>query len=124
MCRGMCVYAEQEHVTERTYKEGTAVIPTLPQNNPRPGAWSREVTFSQSHRFGFGLWFFSPPETSLKRENFLPSAAVMDLQRGSSPVEYYVRREVLDETSLDEVGQKQMWSTKPSLGERAKESLR
>ncbi|CAF95114.1 unnamed protein product [Tetraodon nigroviridis] len=39
-------------------------------------------------------------------------------------MEYFVRREVLDEARLDEVGQKQTWSTKPSLGERVKESLR
>uniref|UniRef100_H3CKV8 Solute carrier family 26 member 6 n=1 Tax=Tetraodon nigroviridis TaxID=99883 RepID=H3CKV8_TETNG len=45
-------------------------------------------------------------------------------QRGSLPMEYFVRREVLDEARLDEVGQKQTWSTKPSLGERVKESLR
>lgn len=29
VCRGMCVYAEQEHVTERSFKEGAAVISTL-----------------------------------------------------------------------------------------------
>ena len=54
----------------------------------------------------------------------LPSAALMDGQRGSSPVEYLVSREILDEARLDEVGQKRTCSTKPSLGKRAKESLR
>ncbi|KAM9751413.1 solute carrier family 26 member 6-like [Menidia menidia] len=35
-----------------------------------------------------------------------------------------VRREVLDELRLDEVAQKGTWSTKPTLNERMKESLR
>ncbi|TWW56761.1 Solute carrier family 26 member 6 [Takifugu flavidus] len=48
----------------------------------------------------------------------------MDGQTGSPPVDYFVRRELLDEARLDEVGQKQTWSTKPSLGDRVKESLR
>ncbi|GAA6228960.1 solute carrier family 26 member 6-like isoform X1 [Lates japonicus] len=39
-------------------------------------------------------------------------------------VEYFVQREVLDESRLDEVAQKGTWSTKPTLGERVKESLR
>ncbi|XP_068997540.1 solute carrier family 26 member 6-like [Embiotoca jacksoni] len=38
--------------------------------------------------------------------------------------DYFVHREVLDELRLDEVAQKGMWSTKPTLGERVKESLR
>uniref|UniRef100_H3CKV7 Solute carrier family 26 member 6 n=2 Tax=Tetraodon nigroviridis TaxID=99883 RepID=H3CKV7_TETNG len=59
-----------------------------------------------------------------KARQVLSSAALMDGQRGSLPMEYFVRREVLDEARLDEVGQKQTWSTKPSLGERVKESLR
>lgn len=80
----------------------------------------------QSHRFEFDLCFFStsnqPEEGKVGR--VLPSAALMDGQRGSSPVEYFVRRKVLDEARLDDVGQKQKWCTKPSLGERATESLR
>ncbi|XP_035512532.1 solute carrier family 26 member 6 [Morone saxatilis] len=39
-------------------------------------------------------------------------------------VEYFVQRNVLDELGLDEVAQKGTWSTKPTLGERVKESLR
>uniref|UniRef100_A0A4W6F6W8 Solute carrier family 26 member 6 n=1 Tax=Lates calcarifer TaxID=8187 RepID=A0A4W6F6W8_LATCA len=39
-------------------------------------------------------------------------------------VEYFVQREVLDESRLDEVAQKGTWSTKPALGERVKDSLR
>ncbi|KAK5863681.1 hypothetical protein PBY51_000694 [Eleginops maclovinus] len=38
--------------------------------------------------------------------------------------EYFVKRTVLDELRLDEVAQKGTWSTKPTLGERLKESLR
>uniref|UniRef100_A0A3B4UXC4 Solute carrier family 26 member 6 n=1 Tax=Seriola dumerili TaxID=41447 RepID=A0A3B4UXC4_SERDU len=38
--------------------------------------------------------------------------------------DYFVQREVLDELRLDEVAQKGTWSTKPTLGERVKESLR
>lgn len=38
--------------------------------------------------------------------------------------EYFVQREVLDELRLDEVAQKGTWSTKPTLRERVKESLR
>ncbi|XP_070824551.1 solute carrier family 26 member 6-like [Chaetodon trifascialis] len=37
---------------------------------------------------------------------------------------YLVQRKVLDEIGLDEVAQKGMWSAKPTLGERMKESLR
>uniref|UniRef100_A0A8D3A9F3 Solute carrier family 26 member 6, like 2 n=1 Tax=Scophthalmus maximus TaxID=52904 RepID=A0A8D3A9F3_SCOMX len=44
-------------------------------------------------------------------------------QSGSSG-EYFVQREVLDELRLDEAAQKGTWSTKPTLGERVKESLR
>lgn len=65
----------------------------------------------------------SPSETNLLVP-VLPSAAPMDGQRGSPPVEYFVRRELLDEARLNEVGQKQTWSAKPSLGDRARESLR
>ncbi|XP_063320106.1 solute carrier family 26 member 6 [Pelmatolapia mariae] len=39
-------------------------------------------------------------------------------------VEYFVKREVLDELCLDEVAQKGTWSTKPTLGDQVKESLR
>uniref|UniRef100_A0A3B4UWU2 Solute carrier family 26 member 6 n=1 Tax=Seriola dumerili TaxID=41447 RepID=A0A3B4UWU2_SERDU len=39
-------------------------------------------------------------------------------------MDYFVQREVLDELRLDEVAQKGTWSTKPTLGERVKESLR
>ncbi|CAN9515549.1 unnamed protein product [Ophioblennius macclurei] len=38
--------------------------------------------------------------------------------------EYLVRREVLDELRLDEVGHKGSWSSKPSLCDRVKDSLR
>ncbi|KAJ4934305.1 hypothetical protein JOQ06_007103 [Pogonophryne albipinna] len=38
--------------------------------------------------------------------------------------EYFVKRRVLDELRLDELAQKGTWSTKPTLGERLKESLR
>lgn len=65
----------------------------------------------------------SPSETNPPGPVFTP-AAPMDGQRGSPPVDYFVRRELLDEARLDEVGQKQTWSTKPSLGDRVKESLR
>ncbi|KAM4562534.1 solute carrier family 26 member 6-like [Odontesthes bonariensis] len=44
----------------------------------------------------------------------------MDLASG----EYVVRREVLDELRLNEVAQKGTWSTKPTLSEQMKESLR
>ncbi|XP_076596416.1 solute carrier family 26 member 6 [Chaetodon auriga] len=37
---------------------------------------------------------------------------------------YLVQRKVLDEIGLDETAQKGMWSAKPTLGERVKESLR
>uniref|UniRef100_A0A8D0ABH9 Solute carrier family 26 member 6, like 2 n=1 Tax=Sander lucioperca TaxID=283035 RepID=A0A8D0ABH9_SANLU len=37
---------------------------------------------------------------------------------------YFVQRKVLDELCLDEVAQKRTWSTKPTLSERVKESLR
>lgn len=71
----------------------------------------------------FGLGDFSiwnQPEAG----NLLTSAALMDGQKMAPPVEFLVRREVLNEARLDEVGQKQTCSTRPSLGERAKESLR
>uniref|UniRef100_A0A3Q3LLA3 Solute carrier family 26 member 6, like 2 n=1 Tax=Mastacembelus armatus TaxID=205130 RepID=A0A3Q3LLA3_9TELE len=38
--------------------------------------------------------------------------------------EYIVQREVLDQVRLDEVAEKGNWTTKPSLSERVKESLR
>uniref|UniRef100_A0A672J5T6 Solute carrier family 26 member 6-like n=1 Tax=Salarias fasciatus TaxID=181472 RepID=A0A672J5T6_SALFA len=38
--------------------------------------------------------------------------------------EYFVRRDVLDELRLDEVAQKGSWSSKPSLSEQVKDSLR
>uniref|UniRef100_A0A8C4F493 Solute carrier family 26 member 6, like 2 n=1 Tax=Dicentrarchus labrax TaxID=13489 RepID=A0A8C4F493_DICLA len=38
--------------------------------------------------------------------------------------EYFVQRNILDELGLDEVAQKGTWSTKPTPGERVKESLR
>uniref|UniRef100_A0AAQ4PYR0 SLC26A/SulP transporter domain-containing protein n=1 Tax=Gasterosteus aculeatus aculeatus TaxID=481459 RepID=A0AAQ4PYR0_GASAC len=38
--------------------------------------------------------------------------------------EYLVQRRVLDEVRLEEVAQKGTWSTKPTAGERVKESLR
>lgn len=47
----------------------------------------------------------------------------MEETEGSSG-EYFVQREVLDELRLDEAAQKGTWSTKPTLGERVKESLR
>uniref|UniRef100_A0A3Q2PUD0 Solute carrier family 26 member 6, like 2 n=1 Tax=Fundulus heteroclitus TaxID=8078 RepID=A0A3Q2PUD0_FUNHE len=42
----------------------------------------------------------------------------------SSPGEYVVRREVLDESRLDVVAQKGTWSIKPTVGDRVKEMLR
>lgn len=39
-------------------------------------------------------------------------------------MEYFVRREVLDEQRLEEVAQKGSWSSKPSLSQRVKDSLR
>uniref|UniRef100_UPI0037E7206B solute carrier family 26 member 6 n=1 Tax=Semicossyphus pulcher TaxID=241346 RepID=UPI0037E7206B len=45
-------------------------------------------------------------------------------KRDCSAMEYFVQRKVLDELSLDEVAQKGTWSTKPTVGERMKESLR
>ncbi|XP_075957611.1 solute carrier family 26 member 6-like [Anarhichas minor] len=44
--------------------------------------------------------------------------------RKCSDGEYFVKRRVLDELRLDEVAQKGTWSTKPTVGERMKESLR
>uniref|UniRef100_A0A3Q3GPG3 Solute carrier family 26 member 6, like 2 n=1 Tax=Kryptolebias marmoratus TaxID=37003 RepID=A0A3Q3GPG3_KRYMA len=41
-----------------------------------------------------------------------------------SSAEYVVQRQVLDEQRLDEVAQKGMWSTKPTVGEQIRESLR
>ncbi|XP_038578375.1 solute carrier family 26 member 6 isoform X3 [Micropterus salmoides] len=38
--------------------------------------------------------------------------------------EYFVQRKVLDELRLDKVAQKGTWSSKPTVGERVKESLR
>ncbi|XP_059189383.1 solute carrier family 26 member 6-like [Centropristis striata] len=49
----------------------------------------------------------------------------MDMEeRDCSDGEYFVHRKVLDELRLDGVAQKGTWSTKPTLGERVKESLR
>ncbi|XP_049919930.1 solute carrier family 26 member 6 [Epinephelus moara] len=49
----------------------------------------------------------------------------MDMEeRDCSAGEYFVKRKVLDELCLDEVAQKGTWSTKPTLGNRVKESLR
>ncbi|XP_073325519.1 solute carrier family 26 member 6 [Pagrus major] len=49
----------------------------------------------------------------------------MDMEkRNCSAEEFFVQRKVLDELHLDEVAQKGTWSTKPTLGERVKESLR
>ncbi|XP_037540396.1 solute carrier family 26 member 6 [Nematolebias whitei] len=45
-------------------------------------------------------------------------------ERRSSSGEYVVHREVFNEPRLDEVAQKGMWSTKPTVGEQIKESLR
>lgn len=45
-------------------------------------------------------------------------------EKGSQSLEYFVKREVLDELCLDEVAQKGTWSTKPTLGDRVKDSLR
>uniref|UniRef100_A0A8C2XR65 Solute carrier family 26 member 6, like 2 n=1 Tax=Cyclopterus lumpus TaxID=8103 RepID=A0A8C2XR65_CYCLU len=49
----------------------------------------------------------------------------MDMEeRDRSAGEYFVQRRVLDEVRLDEVAQKGTWATKPTMGERMKESLR
>ena len=49
----------------------------------------------------------------------------MDMEkRDCSDEDYLVQRKVLDELRLDEVAQKGTWSTKPTLVERMKESLR
>lgn len=49
----------------------------------------------------------------------------MDMEkRDCSAEEFFVQRKVLDELHLDEVAQKGTWSTKPTLGEQMKESLR
>ncbi|KAI3357653.1 hypothetical protein L3Q82_016074, partial [Scortum barcoo] len=49
----------------------------------------------------------------------------MDMEEGdSSSGDYFVQRKVLDELHLDEVAQKGTWCTKPTVGERVKESLR
>uniref|UniRef100_A0A669B263 Solute carrier family 26 member 6 n=1 Tax=Oreochromis niloticus TaxID=8128 RepID=A0A669B263_ORENI len=45
-------------------------------------------------------------------------------EKGSQSLEYFVKREVLDELCLDEVAQKGTWSTKPTLGDQVKDSLR
>ncbi|XP_036959531.1 solute carrier family 26 member 6 [Acanthopagrus latus] len=45
-------------------------------------------------------------------------------KRDCSAEEFFVQRKVLDELHLDEVAQKGTWSTKPTLGEQMKESLR
>ncbi|RVE70653.1 hypothetical protein OJAV_G00066480 [Oryzias javanicus] len=41
-----------------------------------------------------------------------------------SPVKYSVHRDVLDELGLEEVAQRGTWSTKPTVGEKVKESMR
>ncbi|XP_044068205.1 solute carrier family 26 member 6 isoform X2 [Siniperca chuatsi] len=49
----------------------------------------------------------------------------MDMEeRNCLAGQYFVQRKVLDELCLDEVAQKGTWSTKPTLGERVKKSLR
>uniref|UniRef100_A0A7N8Y049 Solute carrier family 26 member 6, like 2 n=1 Tax=Mastacembelus armatus TaxID=205130 RepID=A0A7N8Y049_9TELE len=48
-----------------------------------------------------------------------PAETVMGTEQ-----EYIVQREVLDQVRLDEVAEKGNWTTKPSLSERVKESLR
>lgn len=48
----------------------------------------------------------------------------MDLEKDYSAAEYFVQRKVLDELHVDEVAQKRTWSTKPTVGEQVKESLR
>ncbi|XP_053172837.1 solute carrier family 26 member 6 [Scomber japonicus] len=45
-------------------------------------------------------------------------------EKGCSSREYFVQREILNESSLEEVAQKGTWSTKTSLGDQVKESLR
>ncbi|XP_029362020.1 solute carrier family 26 member 6-like [Echeneis naucrates] len=45
-------------------------------------------------------------------------------KRDHSASDYFVQREVLDETRLDDFALKGTWSAKPTLGERVKESLR
>lgn len=42
----------------------------------------------------------------------------------SSAAEYFVQRKVVDELLLDELAQKGTGSTKPTLGEQVKESMR
>lgn len=41
-----------------------------------------------------------------------------------SGADYVVHRKVLDELRLQEVAEKRTWSTKPTLAEHVKESLR
>ncbi|XP_037627617.1 solute carrier family 26 member 6-like [Sebastes umbrosus] len=49
----------------------------------------------------------------------------MDMEeRDCSDGKYFVQRMVLDELRLDEVAKKGTWSTKPTVGDRVKESLR
>ncbi|XP_061592008.1 solute carrier family 26 member 6-like [Cololabis saira] len=45
-------------------------------------------------------------------------------EKDMSSLEYVVQREIFDELHLDKVAQKGKWSTKPTLGEKVKESLR
>ncbi|XP_028265194.1 solute carrier family 26 member 6-like [Parambassis ranga] len=45
-------------------------------------------------------------------------------ERGLVSGEYFVKREILDDLRLDEVAQKELWSIKPTMGERVKASLR
>lgn len=45
-------------------------------------------------------------------------------EKDFSSGEYFVQRQVLNESSLEEVAQKGTWSTKTSLGDQVKESLR
>lgn len=48
-----------------------------------------------------------------------------DVQKSDgSDAQYSVHRKVLDELRLQEVAEKRTWSTKPTLAEHLKESLR
>lgn len=45
-------------------------------------------------------------------------------QSDGSGADYFVRRKVLDELRLQEVAERRTWSTKPTLAEHVKQSLR
>ncbi|KAM6925159.1 solute carrier family 26 member 6 [Xenentodon cancila] len=45
-------------------------------------------------------------------------------ERDMASLDYVVQREIFNELHLDEVAQKGKWSTKPTLGEKVKQSLR